>query len=90
MAPAKAVVADDHVAFPAGGKDTQLTKTDMYGLEIWEGTLPIIDMGGLHGPHRADTIKDLANACQHYGGFMVCIPACAFLNYCLCKPSKLL
>ncbi|KAJ6724179.1 PROTEIN DMR6-LIKE OXYGENASE 2 [Salix viminalis] len=71
MAPAKAVVADDHVAFPAGGKDTPLTKTDMYGLEIWEGTLPIIDMGGLHGPRRADTIKHLANACQHYGGFML-------------------
>ncbi|KAJ6724183.1 PROTEIN DMR6-LIKE OXYGENASE 2 [Salix viminalis] len=56
---------------PQGGKDTPLTKTDMYGLEIWEGTLPIIDMGGLHGPHRADTIKHLANACQHYGGFML-------------------
>jgi len=79
MAPTKAVVADDHLALPAGGKNTPLTntipisnvQTDIYGLEIWEGTLPIIDLGGIHGPRRSDTIKQLDHACQHYGGFMV-------------------
>eukprot|EP00258_Populus_trichocarpa_P009966 XP_002317049.3 protein DMR6-LIKE OXYGENASE 1 [Populus trichocarpa] len=79
MAPTKAVVADDHLALPAGGKNTPLTntipisnvQTDIYGLEIWEGTLPIIDLGGIHGPRRSDTIKQLGHACQHYGGFML-------------------
>ena len=55
MAPTEAVVANDHLALPAGGKNTPLTntvpisnvQTDIHGLEIWEGTLPIIDLGGL-------------------------------------------
>lgn len=73
-------VASDHLAsISAGAKKTPQTctdpipgvQTDLYGLELWENSVPIIDLGALHGPRRSDIIKHLAHACQQYGFFMV-------------------
>lgn len=75
-------VAADHLAsLSAGAKKTPQTctdpfpgvQTDLYGLEFWESSVPIIDLVALHGPRRSDIIKHLAHACQQYGFFMVVI-----------------
>ncbi|CAK7357485.1 unnamed protein product [Dovyalis caffra] len=78
MSPSKMLVADDHLALPAGSNKTipptstnAKVQTDRYGLELWEGSSPVIDLGALHGPSRSDIIKQLDHACRHYGFFML-------------------
>ncbi|CAK7357483.1 unnamed protein product [Dovyalis caffra] len=77
MSTSEILVADDHLELPAGTKTippahtNSKVQTDLYGLELWEGSFPVVDLGALHGPSRSDTIKQLGHACQHYGFFMV-------------------
>ncbi|CAK7357487.1 unnamed protein product [Dovyalis caffra] len=78
MSPSKTLVADDHLESPAGANKTipptytdSKVHTDRYGLELWEGSFPVIDLEALRGPSRSDTIKKLDHACRHYGFFML-------------------
>ncbi|CAK7357492.1 unnamed protein product [Dovyalis caffra] len=78
MSPTK-LEADDNLALPAGAiKNVPPTYIDpisnaqtFSGLEILEGSFPIIDLEALHSPRRSDIIGQLGHACQHYGFFLV-------------------
>ncbi|KAH7519419.1 hypothetical protein FEM48_Zijuj08G0034100 [Ziziphus jujuba var. spinosa] len=37
----------------------------------FDASIPVIDLNGLHGPHRPDIINQIGLACQNYGFFQV-------------------
>ncbi|CAK9170719.1 unnamed protein product [Ilex paraguariensis] len=46
-------------------------RPNLNDVEISDGSIPLIDLQGLHGPHRVDVIKQIGLACQQDGFFQV-------------------
>lgn len=46
-------------------------RPDLAGVDLPGGSVPLIDVQGLFGDHRALVVRDIGLACQHGGFFQV-------------------